>query len=98
MNPLYLFLQDVDTSITGVHSHSPGSLASKMTMKYAKNKDVKAEINLKDKSDKQIRMNGDASLSFPGESIAGQRSILLCNTMQSNTLDKCTSKGLLVSL
>ena len=69
MNPLYLFLQDVDTSITGVHSHSPGSLASKMTMKYAKDKDVKAEINLKDKSDKQIRMNGDASLSFPGESI-----------------------------
>jgi len=38
-----------------------------MTMKYAKDKDVKAEINLKDKSDKQIRMNGDASLSFPGE-------------------------------
>ena len=63
----YYFWQGVDTSVTGVHSHSPDSLASKMTLKYAKDKNVKAEVNLKNKSDKQLRMNGDVSLSFPGE-------------------------------
>ena len=57
----------MDTSITGAHSHSPDELASQLKLRYAKDKTVNAEINLKNKSDKQLRLNGDASLAFPGE-------------------------------
>ena len=58
----------MDYAVNGDHSHSPDSLASSMNVKYGKGKVVKAEVNLKDKSTKQVKINGDASLAFPGES------------------------------
>ncbi|KAL8584622.1 hypothetical protein ACOMHN_002351 [Nucella lapillus] len=57
---------DVDYSLNGAHSHSPNSLSSEMTFNYQKDNAVKAKVNLKGNLQKQMKVNGDASLSFPG--------------------------------
>ncbi|XP_070194611.1 uncharacterized protein [Littorina saxatilis] len=86
-------MMGIDTTLVGDHSHSPNSLGSKVTLKYGKDGFVTGEVNMKDKSDSSIRLNGDASLAFPGYSYEIDSSVKKSGKQYVHTVNTKTHNG-----
>ncbi|GFO07586.1 apolipophorin [Plakobranchus ocellatus] len=58
--------QDIDAILSGKHTHNPTTLDSHVNFNYAKDKDCKAKIFLKNKSNKKTKIHGHATVGWPG--------------------------------
>jgi hypothetical protein len=66
----------------GKHSHSPDRLDSNVALNYGKGKDMSAELNLRDKSDKLTKVNGALTLQGLGQGLILNSDLTQPNTKQ----------------